>query len=163
LYGTAWWGWEDLNFQPNGYEPPSQAGRTRTCNQTIISRWLIDQRPAIARVFADSRLNLNGTVSAPSSLPQIFRLLARRPVPTETAADKSLAIAEISIVCQWQLLAARNWLTTENKSDFTFPQGAPSGRITNDPSACEVPIQRPPERYRGFYVGGSLAMAYTFQ
>jgi hypothetical protein len=38
LYRTAWWGWEDSNLQPSHYEPPSQAGRTRTCNQTIISR-----------------------------------------------------------------------------------------------------------------------------
>jgi hypothetical protein len=40
LRKTAWWGWEDSNLQPSGYEPPSRAGRTRTCNQTIISRQL---------------------------------------------------------------------------------------------------------------------------
>jgi hypothetical protein len=40
LYGTAWWTWEDSNFEPSGYEPPSRAGRTRTSNQTIIGRWL---------------------------------------------------------------------------------------------------------------------------
>jgi hypothetical protein len=21
LWGTAWWGWEDSNFQPNDYQP----------------------------------------------------------------------------------------------------------------------------------------------
>ena len=23
LRGTAWWGWEDSNFQPNDYQPPA--------------------------------------------------------------------------------------------------------------------------------------------
>jgi hypothetical protein len=34
---------------------------------------------------------------------------------------KSLPIGEISIAYQWQLLAPRNWLTAEHKSDFTYP------------------------------------------
>jgi hypothetical protein len=34
---------------------------------------------------------------------------------------KSLPIGEISIAYPWQLLAPRNWLTAEHKSDFTYP------------------------------------------
>src|SRR6516225_5247954 len=49
------------------------AGRTRTSNQTIISSWLakcLKCRSLCVRAFvsANSRLNINETVSAPSSL-----------------------------------------------------------------------------------------------
>jgi hypothetical protein len=37
------------------------------------------------------------------------------------ARAQSLPIAENSIVRQWQLLAAGNWLTTGYKRDFTYP------------------------------------------
>ena len=64
LYGTAWWGWEDSNFQPNDYqllasEVPEVA---RLCVQRLVS--------------AKSRLNFNEAVSAPLSLLQKFRFLA---------------------------------------------------------------------------------------
>jgi hypothetical protein len=33
LRGTAWWGWEDSNFQPNDYQPPALSIEQSGANQ----------------------------------------------------------------------------------------------------------------------------------
>ncbi len=85
----------------------------------IRLHFLRSRRPGLgpSNLFADAPRSITRRQSA------VKKWGLRKPNGQRRSkwSPKSLPIAENSIVRQWQLLAARNWLTTKYKRHFTFP------------------------------------------